>query len=111
MRNLADDLGSLNEAGAAAGRDLVTAAQSFAPVRTGALRSSVTYVATKAGSVVVSAGPVGPTPYVAVQEFGSPRKGIEGKHYMRRAAESREPAVVSEYETAVSRAADKVKGI
>jgi hypothetical protein len=103
-------VGGLDEPARAAGAMLVSTAQSFAPVRTGALRSSITYVATKAGAVVVSAGPVGTTPYPIVQEYGSPRRGIEPKRYMARAAESRESSVVNEYETAVNRSIDKVKG-
>jgi hypothetical protein len=110
LKNLADDVGGLDEPARAAGAMLVTTAQSFAPVHTGALRASVTYVAEKTGSVVVSAGPVGTTPYPIVQEYGSPRRGIEGKHYMARAAQTRETNVVNEYETAVNRSVDKVKG-
>jgi Bacteriophage HK97-gp10, putative tail-component len=111
LRNLADDLDDLDDAADSAGRVVVAAAQGFAPRRTGALRASVTYVARKAGSVEVSAGSGIPRPYPAVQEYGSPRHGIKPVRYMRRAADTQEQRVVNEYETAVSRAADKVKGI
>lgn len=109
MHNVADTVGDLSKPGAAAGKDLTDAAKGYAPRLSGRLRASIEAKATR-DTVTITAG-VGITrPYPAVQEYGSNRRHITATHYMRRAAESRESAVVSEYEQTVNRAVDKVRG-
>lgn len=110
MAALADDLTDLESPGRAAGAVIVAAAQGFAPRRTGALRASIIVDNVGTTGVVVSAGSGISRPYPAVQEFGSRRRHIVAHRYMRQAADRKERAVVTEYETAIDRAVDKVKG-
>ena len=109
MHDLADDLADLSQPGAAAAEQVAAAAQGYAPRRTGRLRASIEAKATRDGATI-TAGVGIVRPYPAVQEYGSSRRGITATHYMRQAAESRERAAVSEYETAVARATDKIRG-
>jgi HK97 gp10 family phage protein len=109
MRALADDVADLPAAvGPDAGSVIVRAAQGYAPRRTGLLRSSIQSV-TSATGTVVTAG-VGIT-YAGVQEYGSKRRHIPAKLFMRRAYETQQRNIIDKYETAVNQAVDQVKGV
>lgn len=110
LQDLADTLEDLDAPGRAAGGLIVKAAQGYARRRTGAMRSSIVAQVTTAG-VQVSAGGGIRRPYPAVQEYGSRRHGITPNAYMGRAADTQERAVVGEYDSAVTAAADNVRGI
>lgn len=108
LNDLADRLGDLGDVDAAAGAVIARSAQGYAPRRTGALRASITVQVAEAGATI-TAGVQLRDARALVQEYGS-RRGVTGKFYMRRAADSQESAVVDQYETAVKSAADKVRG-
>lgn len=109
MGNLADDLDDLADTSAAAADILVGSAQGYAPRRTGRLRGSIEAKSTRTGATV-TAGVGIVSPYPAVHEYGSRRRHITGSHYMRKAAESKERAVVNEYEKSVDKSVRQVKG-
>ena len=109
LGDLADDLADLSSTSAVAGDVLAGAAQGYAPRRTGRLRASIERKATRDG-VTVTAGVGITSPYPSIQEYGSKRRGITGSHYMRKAAEQQERAVINEYESTIDRAVKQVKG-
>lgn len=110
MRVLADDVRQLGESvGPDAAAVVVRTAQGFAPRRTGRLRSSIQPTTVTAAVTTVTAG-VGIT-YAGVQEYGSRRRHIEPKLYMKRTADTQEKTIAGLYETAADNAAAKVKGV
>lgn len=111
LNELADTLEDLDAPGRAAGGLIVKAAQGYARRRTGRMRASITAEVLTGHGVRVSAGGGIPRPYPAVQEYGSRSQHITPNAYMSRAADTQERAVVGEYDSAVSKAADNVRGV
>ena len=108
LHQLADDIEHLQPA-ARRGAELVqSSARGYARVKSGRMRGSIHIEVTAEGAQVTAGDGLGI--YPAVQEYGSPRRGISPNAYMRRAFEATEPRVVDLVEGEVSRAADRVKG-
>jgi hypothetical protein len=111
LQDLADTLEDLDAPGRAAGGLIVKAAQGYARRKSGRMRASIEAEVLAGHGVRVSAGGGIPGPYPAVQEYGSRRHGITPNAYMARAADTQERAVVGEYDSAVTAAADNVRGV
>lgn len=108
LRKLSDDIEHMQPE-ARRGAELVqSSAMGYARVLSGRMRGSIRIEPTSDGAQVTAGDGLGI--YPAVQEYGSPRRGISPNAYMRRALEATEPRVVELMEGEVSRAADRVKG-
>lgn len=108
MHQLADDIEHLQPEARRGAEILQQSARGFARVKTGRMRGSIRIEPTADGAQVTAGDGLGI--YPAVQEYGSPRRGISPNAYMRRAMESAEPRVVDVIDDEVGRAADRVKG-
>lgn len=107
MHDVADAVAELPDGEAAA--LLQRSAQGFARRRTGRMRASIETRTTEHGATV-TAGVGIVRPYPVVQEYGSKRHHITPNYYMRQALNSQEQPIVNLYESAVQRAANKVRG-
>ena len=107
LQAFAESLAELPDADA--GALVQRSAQGFARRRTGRMRASITVKTTEVGATV-TAGVGIVRPYPLVQEYGSARRGITANRYMARAAEAQFQPVVNLYESAIDKAADKVRG-
>ena len=101
----ADDLADLRAEHARIGATLAAAARTRAPRRTGRLVASIG-VTPSPQKIELSAG----TPYAAVINFGSRRKGIRPNPFLTGTVD-KNPTIVPLYRDALDRALSKVRGI
>ena len=101
MKAAAHDLATMDTATAEYGRRVVTAAQDFAPVRTGRLRASIALHGTQVKAT---------TEYAQAVEFGSRRRGIRPVLFMTRAAETTERDADKIYTAGADKITDQIKG-
>lgn len=106
MRAAGRDLADLSAANKDAAGTVRQAAVNRAPVRTGALRSSIRADGTPTDAVV-TAGAV----YAGVIEYGWPRRNITAAGYLRDGLDTTQPATLRVYVDALGEALDHVKGI
>ena len=76
------------------------------PVRTGRLKATVRALGNLGGAVGKAGGAA--VPYAAVIHWGSPKRGIARRPFLRDAADSVESGVVDDYERRINRLLEKV---
>lgn len=107
LRRAGDDLQDLKDAPAQAAGVVVRAAR--APVRTGALASTVRAGGVSGNVATVNAGG-GSVRYAGPIHWGWPARGIRAQPFLSIAATSSEPVWIKFYEREIEQAIDKVKG-
>lgn len=108
LRQLAGDVEDLKDANAAAAAVVAAAAAARAPHRTGQLAASVRGNRAVGRATVAAGG--ARLPYAGPIHYGWPAHGIEPHPFITDAAEATEPIWIAAYETAITRAVEKVGG-
>ena len=104
MHRAGDDLADLTAANKAAGEQVATGARGRAPVLTGRLRASIRATGAPAAATITAG-----VRWAAVPEYGSPRKHITARGYLRGALAATD--VTGVYTDAANDALQHVKGI
>lgn len=107
LRRAGDDLQDLKEAPAQAAG--IVARSARAPVRTGALASTVRPGGVSGNVATVNAGSAS-VRYAGPIHWGWPARGIRAQPFLSNAATSSEPVWIKCYEREIEQAIDKVQG-
>lgn len=106
LEEIGGDAEDIKDAMAAIAKRGAKLASSFAPIKTGALRSSIRGNRAKARAVVI-AGQGRTNNYAGVQNYGWPKRNIPATSFMQRADTALRPKAIKELDKALTAAIRK----
>lgn len=114
LRKAGDDLTELKGVNAAAAGIAAGRAQSWAPVRSGALAASVRSSGTKTAGIVRTGNnrkSASGVPYAGPIHWGWPARNIKANPFLSYSAQATEPAWIKLYTDYLDKTVGKIKGI